>query len=732
MKEVELKVTGMSCAVCASRVEKTLKNMDGVLEASVNLAAGLAKVKYDPSKVSEHTLIGSIEKEGYGAEPLELFPTELEEQGKDQEQQLLLRLIIGAVLGLGCFILSMEGLFPWVSKIPQELRKILIFALATPVQFWVGYPFLKGAVSALKHKTPDMNTLVSLGSLSAYWYSVFAMTFPQVLIRAGATPHLYFDSSCMIIVFVLFGKFLEERAKTKAASSMTKLLSLIPKTALVELPNGQRKEVPIGQIKQGDIVIVKPSQRIPVDGTILEGNTTVDESVITGEAIPVEKARQDQVIGGTTNLHGTFKMVAQKIGQDTLLSQIIKVVQEAQGSKANIQRLSDKVASYFVPFVIASAIASAAIWFFFGPEPKITNSLLSLVSVLVIACPCAMGLATPAAVMVATGRGAELGILIKNAIAIEQGANVDTICFDKTGTLTKGNLKVTEVKTFEGSKDKDLIEIAFSLELYSDHPVGKAIREWASKEGIEPRKFESVHEVPGKGIVGKWENETFLAGKLSLFPEKYQYIMDSPQIGTVVFIGTESKGPLGYILLQDTLKDEAQDALTALKQMGYRLYMITGDTKEAAETIRRTLPLEGYWANVLPHEKAFKLREMTAKGLRVAMVGDGVNDAPALIESDLGIALSSGTDIAMDAASIGIMRNDLRLVPRAMKLLRKTIRVIKQNLFWAFAYNTLAIPIAAGVLYPDFGIRLSPMWAALAMAMSSVTVVTNSLRLKKA
>ncbi len=721
MKKVELQIGGMTCAVCASRVEKALSSIPGVKEAVVNLATGTALVTFDPSSSSLEEIKTSVEREGYSASLIEGV-SGVEEQRVEDPRDLAKRLKIGAFLAIPCLVLSMKHIYPWAQ-----------FILATPIQFYVGLPFLKGALASIRHKSPDMNTLVAMGTLSAYGYSLFALLFPEVLQRANVAPHLYFDSVAMIILFVLLGKFLEERAKTKAASSMKRLLALLPKKATIIREDGGVEEVDVGEIKIGDVVMIRPSDRIPVDGEVIEGRSSVDESVISGESMPVEKSPGEGVIGGTLNLNGTLKIRAQKVGGATMLSQIIRIVQEAQGSKARIQRLTDKVAAYFVPFVISCAILAAMVWWLVGPEPRLTNALLSMVSVLVIACPCAMGLATPAAVMVATGRGAELGILIKNAIAIEEGARVTAICLDKTGTLTRGRPQVDRLVPFSSHSEEAISSIAYGLERFSNHPVAKAIDQWAKANDITPMAFDSIEEIPGKGIKGEKDGITYLSGKPELFsPDHLDGIKIESQSGSLVVVGSSTHGPMGYIVVKDALRAEAKKVVDELRSLGLKVYMMTGDQEVVAKEVAGRLGLHGYWANCLPQEKASHIRSLKEKGEKVAMVGDGVNDAPALVEADLGIALSTGTDIAMDSAGLGIMRDDLTLVPRAIRLLRDAIRIIRQNLFWAFAYNTIAIPIAAGALYPSFGIRLSPMWAALAMAMSSVTVVSNALRLKRA
>ena len=735
LKEVSFRIGGMTCAACAARIERVLNQLPGVREAVVNFTASQGRVIYDPALSDLAVFRAAIEKEGYQFLGLvtEKIPWTEEER---RLSSLRKRLFVAWGLAPLVFVFSMPGLFPWVEKITLPFRFYLLFALSTPVQFYAGAEFLKRGFAAARHRSADMNTLVSLGTLSAYLYSSVVTFFPQVFLRAGLPLHVYFDSAVMIIAFVLLGRYLEVRARGKATEAVRRLLSLAPPTARV-LRDGQEQEIPASALMPGDLIIVRPGERLPADGLIVEGRSAIDESMLTGESLPVEKGPGDKVIGGTLNTHGVLKVRVEKTGKDTVLATIARLVEEAQGSKARIQRLADKVAGVFVPIVLFIAAVTFVIWYLWGASPQLTNALLSFVSVLVIACPCAMGLATPAAVMVGTGRAAQEGILVKNALALEEGAKVKVCVFDKTGTLTKGQPEVKEIIPAPGQKIENVLKIAGALEKHSEHPLSKAIAEKAKH--FEPYEAEKVKAEVGFGILGVVQGKEAGVGKLELVKnfglEASEELLKAAERltrkgHTVVWVFW-GEIILGIISLADTPRPEAKEAIKALQEMGLRVYMLTGDNRATASAIAAELGLDDFWAEVLPHEKSQKIEELRRKGLRVAMVGDGVNDAPALAAADLGIALSSGTDIAIEAADMALMRSDLRLVPKAVRLSKKTLRIIKQNLFWAFAYNVLAIPLAAGLLYPFYGLRLSPAVAAAAMAMSSVSVVTNALRLKR-
>lgn len=736
-KELFFKISGMSCAACAARLEKALNSLPGVTEAQVNFASQTLRITFDPEKLSLEALKEKVKQEGFELLPFSDAEEETLENSEERGlRELRKRLFLAWILAPFVFIFSMPGLFPWVAKIPVPFRFYLLLALSTPVQFYAGGEFIRRALATLRRRSADMNTLVSLGTLSAYSFSTVVTLFPKVFVRAGLPLHVYFDSAVMIIAFVLLGRYLEVRARGKATEAVRKLLRLTPQTARV-LREGEEKEIPAAALIPGDIVIVRPGERVPADGVIIEGKTALDESMLTGESLPVEKGPGAKVIGGTLNTHGVIKVKIEKTGKDTILATIARLVEEAQGSKARIQRLADKVAGIFVPVVLVTAAITFVVWYWVGPEPKVTNALLSFVSVLVIACPCAMGLATPAAVMVATGRAAGEGILVKNALALEQGARVKVCIFDKTGTLTKGRPEVKEIIPAPGQKIEEVLKVAGALERHSEHPLSQAIFEKAKH--FEPFLAGKVKAEVGLGIIGEVQGKLAGVGKKELalkftkdIPEELERAARrlTAKGHTVVWVAW-NKYIFGLISLADALREEAKEAVAKLKRMGLEVYMLTGDNKNTAKAIAEELALDGFWAEVLPQEKSQKIEELRRQGKRVAMVGDGVNDAPALAASDLGIALSSGTDIALEAADVALMRPDLNLVPRAIGLSRKTLRVIKQNLFWAFAYNILAIPIAAGVLYPFYGLRLSPPIAAAAMALSSVSVVSNALRLRR-
>lgn len=753
LASVVLDIQGMSCAACASRVEKALSEMPGVAEASVNLATSQGVVKFDPSITDIKNLVNAVISAGYRASPLEggSEKTEYSEAGgpapaaSEELVDLKRRLTIGIILAVPIFVLSMPGIFPFVERLSWESRAWALMVLTSVVQFWVGWPFLRNAWFAARHRSVDMNTLVSVGTLSAFSYSFFVTLFPNVFRNAGLSLHLYYDSASMIIVFVLMGRMLERRARDRAAGAIARLLTLTPSVATV-IYEGIPKEVPVSEVRPGDIIRVGPSQSVPVDGKIIEGTSEVDESMLTGESAPVEKGPGSNVIAGTINLWGVFTMRAEKVGSETVLAQIVRVVQEAQGSKASIQRLADRVAAVFVPIVICVAIIAGLIWFMTGPEPRVTNALITFVTVMVIACPCAMGLATPAAIMAGTGRGAERGILIKNARAVEEASSITVAVFDKTGTLTMGRPSVSDIVPLDDYDETIILRAAYALEALSEHPLARAIIDKAEESDITPATVQEFRAVPGRGLKGKviispksgtQKGNDILAGTPRFLKEAGIDVSKADDIiqqlsgrgNTIICIAIDGD-IAGLVALSDTIRPEAHEAVTALKERGIKVMMLTGDNTITAATVAEKLGLQGFEASVLPHDKARHIGKLQEQGESVAMIGDGVNDAPALVQADVGIAMSSGTDIAMDSADIALMRDDLRAVPEAIDIVRATLRVIKQNLFWAFAYNIFAIPVAAGVFYPLWGIRLSPVFAAAAMAMSSVTVVSNALRLR--
>ncbi len=657
---------------------------------------------------------------------------------KKRQRKLFQKLLVGAVLTV-IIMLSSMNLIPGLSELSDKIRYIIIFILACPVQIWVGSQFYRGLVVVFKYRTADMNTLVAVGTLAAFIYSTFVTFFIDFLKNSGIEPHIYFDTAAMIIVLILLGRFFEAKAKSKASDAIKKLIKLQAKTAAV-IVNGREKEISIDEVKTGDIILVRPGEKIPVDGIIIQGGSAVDESMVTGESIPVDKEKGDEVIGATLNTSGAFKFKATRVGKDTVLSQIIKLVEEAQGSKAPIQRLADIVASYFVPSVIAAAVITFIVWLIWGPEPSVTFALVNFISVLIIACPCALGLATPTAIAVGTGKGAEKGILIKDAASLELAHKLNTVVFDKTGTLTRGEPAVTDIILKENSiisSEQELLKIAASSELHSEHPIGKAMVRKAEENRlklIEPKNFKSI---AGKGIYAEIEKRRIYKGNQSLMMENNVSLEGleakarniSIEGKTPVFIAVDNRAA-GIIAVADGLKKDSKKYIGKLKGLGLEVIMITGDNKNTAAAVANKLGIQRVLSEVLPENKAREIKRIQSEGKVVAMVGDGINDAPALAQADIGMAIGTGTDVAIESSSITLISGDIRGVLDSILLSRNTMRVIRQNLFWAFFYNTILIPIAAGALYPAFGILINPIYAAAAMAFSSISVVSNSLRLR--
>jgi Cu+-exporting ATPase len=735
-------VGGMTCVRCANRVEQALKSVPGVVSVNVNLASEKATVEYIMG-----TELAQLRKEvksaGYtlGQETavLEDVTTTANREVRALRDRFLLAIILGVILLALSFAPTFTG------------KTYLLWALATPVQFWAGWRFYRGAWGALRNKTTDMNTLIAVGTSAAYFYSVVAVLFPSVFTEAGIEPNLYFDTSAMIIALILLGRFLESRARGQTSAAIKKLIGLRPKTARV-IRNGQEEEVPVDDVQVKDIIVVRPGERLPVDGIIRQGYSTIDESMITGESIPVEKTTGSAVIGATMNKTGSFQFEATKVGKDTTLAQIIRLVEEAQGSKAPIQRLADVVASYFVPVVISIAIVTFIIWFFIGPSPALTFALLNFVAVLIISCPCALGLATPTAIVVGTGKGAEHGILFRNAESLEKCHQISTVLLDKTGTLTIGEPRVTDIVT-TNSDQNEVLQLAASAEKGSEHPLGEAIVNEAKERKLKLTQTTEFDVIPGHGIEAMVAGKKLLLGNLKLIKERGISIngLDKEaerlwaQGKTVMFLGLEDQ-ITGIIALADTLKTSSKEALGRLHQMRIELVMITGDNRRTAEAIARQLGIDRVLSEVLPEDKARQVKKLQRDGGVVAMVGDGINDAPALAQADIGIAIGTGTDVAVEAGDITLIGGDLSGIATAISLSKRTMRTIKQNLFWAFAYNTALIPVAAGVLYLAFGQTgvpsglhfilgdfgfLNPIMAAAAMAASSLTVVSNSLRLRR-
>jgi len=736
---IEIPIQGMQCASCVQNIEKALLTKRGVTKASVNLATERVKVEYLPSEISLVEIKNVIEQAGYKVLdiPSEEELGDVERRTRVREyKKLRLRFFAGLFLGLIIFLGSMPDLFPWVPDLLNNF--FVLWVLATPVQFWIGWQFYRGTWGAFKHRNADMNTLIAVGTSAAYLYSVISTLFPSFFEAGGMKPEVYFDTSAMIIVLILFGRLLEARAKGQTSEAIKKLVGLQPKTARV-LRDGKEEDIPVEEVLVGEEIIVRPGEKIPVDGVVQEGKSAVDESMITGESMPVQKEAGNEVIGATINKTGSFRFQAKKVGKDTALAQIVRLVQDAQGSKAPIQRLADVIAGYFVPIVISIAIATFVIWFNFGPTPALTFALLNFVAVMIIACPCALGLATPTAVMVGTGKGAENGILIKGGESLETAHKLTTIVFDKTGTLTKGEPEVTDIVPFNSYSDTEILKFAASAERTSEHPLGEAIIKKAGEKQVSLHDSRKFNAVEGHGIEAIVEGIPVLLGNLKFMKDRKIEIKGL--VEKTESLAKEGKTPIymaidgqaaGLIAVADTLKENSVQAVAKLKEFGLEVIMLTGDDRRTAEAIARKAAIDRVLSEVLPEDKVHEIKRLQSEGKRVAMVGDGINDAPALAQADVGIAIGSGTDVAMEASDITLIKGDLQGVVAAIELSRRTFRVIKQNLFWAFFYNTAGIPIAAGILYPFFGILLNPIFASAAMAFSSVSVVSNSLRLRRA
>ena len=741
---VAIPIKGMTCASCVSKAQKALASLNGVLSVSVNLATERASVEYMPAQAGMRDFKRALRDAGYDIVEVVQGEDIVEKEKKEREKEykkLRTKLLTGAALTLPLFILvywEKTGLSTIV-ELPQQVNFLIQLIIQTPVQFWVGWQFYTGAIAAARHRTTNMNTLIAVGTSAAYIYSVTATLFPSLFEIEGYSAEVYFDTAAAIIVLILLGRLLEARAKGQTSEAIKKLMGMQPKTARV-IRDGQEKDIPIEEVEIGDIIVVRPGEKIPVDGVVKEGYSSVDESMISGESMPVEKNAGDEVIGATINRTGSFKFEATKVGRDTMLSQIIGMVQEAQGSKPPIARLADKIASFFVPAVMGIALVTFTIWFFFGPPPAFTYALLNFIGVLIIACPCALGLATPTSIMVGTGKGAENGILIRGAEALETAHKINTIVFDKTGTLTKGKPVVTDIIVSQGSGagSREILFYAATAEKGSEHPLGEAMVNKAKEKNIDLKDPSGFQAVPGCGIKAKVDGKNVLLGNAD-FMEDEKVNIDDLKSKSEELAG-EGKTPMyvavdgiasGIVAVADTLKENSPAAIKALGRLGVETVMITGDNKRTAAAIAKQVGINRVLAGVLPRDKAKEVKKLQAENKVVAMVGDGINDAPALAQADVGIAIGTGADVAMEASDITLIGGDLKGVAASIALSKATIRNIRQNLFWAFAYNTILIPVAAGILFPFFGIVLNPMFAAAAMGMSSVTVVTNALRLRK-
>jgi P-type Cu+ transporter len=782
-EHVTIPVAGMTCTACQSFLQRELESHAGVRNATVNLMLHNATVTFDPGATSIAELVDVIRDTGYGAElPHERRSILGEQEEHDETQlreyrQLRLKAVVSLIAGSVAMLLSMplmtidnatgvermkdplmswnmrivdpllRSAVPWMYGLDANAIRWFLFALTTFILCWAGRRFYTKAWSALLHKTADMNTLVALGTGAAYLYSAVSTIAPRFFVARGIAPDVYFEAVTLIIGLVLVGNALESRAKGRTASALRKLVQLQPKTATV-LRDGIESSVPLESIQNGDHVVVRPGERIPTDGEVISGRSSVDESMLTGESLPIEKTVRDRVMGGTLNQRGSFQYRATSLGADSMLSQIVRLLREAQGSRAPIQRIADRISAVFVPTVLGVASVTFAAWRVFAPHSGVMQAFAAAVTVLVIACPCAMGLAVPTAVMVATGRGASDGILIKGGETLQRLEKIDTIVLDKTGTITAGRPKVTDLSFIPSNSDAtkqstkvaedDVLRVAAALERASEHPLAQAVVEYAIERGLnlpQAREFESF---PGLGIVGVIDGETVLVGNRALM-EKHEVTIES-MIEAAERMSEEAKTPLwiaidgklaAILAVADTIKPSSIEAIRLMHDEGFRVVILTGDNEHTAHAIALQVGVNEVIAGVLPAGKVEAIKRLQGEHRVVAMVGDGVNDAPALAQADVGLTMASGADIAMEAGDVTLMRSDLTGVVTAVTLSRGTMRVIRQNLFWAFVYNVIGIPIAAGVLYPLFGLMLSPVIASAAMALSSFSVVTNSLRLRQ-
>lgn len=730
-------IKGMHCASCVNVIEKSLKRTRGIKDVVVNLVTEKATVTYDDSECTKNQIASAVSKVGYEALlNQETISLEIEKNEKSKElTNLRFKVIVSLILGA----LILWGSFPLLRQSAPSILQNFYFQLllATPIQFWAGFAFYRATIPALKNRTANMDTLVALGTTVAYLYSVFVTLFPNKVMDLGLEIMPYFDVSTVVIGLILLGRYFEAKAKSGTSEAIKKLIEMQSRTARV-IRKGKEIDIPIEDVIIADEIRVRPGEKIPVDGKILNGESSVDESMLTGESIPVDKTPGDNVVGATINKTGTFTYRATRIGQDTVLAQIIKLVSDAQASKAPIQRFADLISSYFVPIVIMLAFVTFGVWYIFGSSPSLVFALLNTVAVLIIACPCAMGLATPTAIMVGTGLGANKGILIKDAESLEIAHKVKTVIFDKTGTLTKGNPEVTDIVSTSSLSENEILKIAGSIERGSEHSLAESIVKQTEANKIILEKVSNFKTIVGQGVAGNVGNkQVFFGNRKLLDREKIDYDNELKQIeqlenqGKTVMLLVVNQALVGLVAVADVVKESARIGVESLQKKSIEVIMITGDNQQTAKAIAEKLGIKRVLAEVLPEEKEIEVRKIQAEGKIVAMVGDGINDAPALAAADVGIAIGSGTDVAIEAADITLINKDLKSVASAVELSRKTMRTIKINLFWAFGYNIVLIPVAMGLLYPFWGLLLNPIFASLAMAMSSISVVGNSLLLRK-
>ncbi len=754
---VRIPVSGMHCASCVKNIEDKVNSLSGVISVSANLADNSVNVE----QISETADHPSLKKTIESAGDFKVIDNQDEETSEEPErdifkkEQITLKrkFFVSAILTIGIMAGSMQSLFPFLNSFPRSSMLIVLMFMTAPILFWCGSVFFRGLFANLRNRTADMNSLAAIGTGSAFIYSSAVTLFPGIFPESSG--FVYFDTAAMITTLILFGRFLENRAKGRTSDAIKKLMRLQPKTAKVRR-NGEYVDVKISEVLEGDYILIRPGEKIPVDGTVIAGYSSVDESMLTGESIPVEKTEGADIYGGTVNQSGSIEYRATRVGKDTFLQNIIKTVREAQGSKAPVQRIADRIAGIFVPAVVGAALLTLLLWMTVPAEPSFRQAMMNFISVLIIACPCAMGLATPTAIMVAAGKGAKLGILFKTGESLESVRNLTHLVFDKTGTLTEGRPSVSKIYTFNNFSESEVLAMAYSAEFKSEHPLAKAIITAAENKGISFLETEHFGIVPGKGITAVISGRTVVLGGID-FIEDYAETGENARdlFGslaeeglTPVCLAIDNK-TAGIIAIGDKTRAEADTVITILKRKNYKTVIISGDNKYTVESLGRDLGVGEVIAGVLPDEKSKEIKKLQDSGNRVGMVGDGINDAPSLVQADVGFAMGAGTDIAIEAAGITIMRNDLKLIPAAIELSQKTMRIIKQNLFWAFGYNIIGIPVAMGALYPFYdnlsslplfgqiiqslvpGGFISPVLAAAAMALSSVSVVTNSLRLKR-
>jgi Cu+-exporting ATPase len=734
---ISFPVTGMTCAACQARVQRALAAEPGVIDASVNLLTNTAAVRYDSGTVAPERLIDAVRATGYDAElpradENPLLPDSAQESAEASEARSL---AIKATASVGAGAVAM--LISMVFMGNQRLNYVLL-ALTTAILVWAGRDIYRRAWKAVLHRSADMNTLIALGTGSAFIYSVVATVAPDLFARNGIAPDVYYEAVMFILGLVLAGRAIEARARRKTSFALRKLVTLLPPVARVE-QGGAWIEKPLAQVRSGETVVVRPGERIPVDGVVIGGWSEVDESMLTGEPLPVAKGEGDAVVGGTVNTTGALRYRATSVGANSVLARIVKLMHEAQGSRAPIQRVADRVSAVFVPTVVAIAIATFVAWYFLADTAALPRAIAAAVSVLIIACPCAMGLAVPTAVMVATGRGAELGLLIKGGETLQRAGDVDTVVFDKTGTVTEGSPRVARVIRLASSDESEILRTAASVERHSEHPVGAAVVRAALEQSISLEAVSNFRSLTGSGVTGAIGEHEVAVGNVQLMRNleiDVDVVVKSAATelrdgASGLYVAVDGR-VVGLIVVSDSVRPTAREAVQKLEELGLEVVLLTGDRRSTAEAVGKETGIDRVVAEVLPRDKVEEIRRLQAMNRVVAMVGDGINDAPALAQADVGISMAKGTDIAIEASDIALMRSDLRGVATAISLSRQTMKTVKQNLFWAFVYNVIGIPIAAGILYPVTGLMLSPIIASAAMALSSVSVVTNSLRLRRA